>query len=76
MLKPEFLSPAGDYKSALAVVESGADAVYFGGKDFSARNFAMNLSREEIAQAIDYAHLRGVKCYGAVKSVKVSLRVI
>ncbi|MFH1049178.1 MAG: U32 family peptidase, partial [Patescibacteria group bacterium] len=47
-------------------VEAGADAVYFGGKDFSARSFAINLTREEIQKAIDYAHLRGAKCYGAV----------
>lgn len=66
MLKPELLAPAGDYKSFIAATESGADAVYFGGKDFSARNFAVNLSREEIVKAIDYAHLRGVKCYAAV----------
>lgn len=69
MLKPELLAPAGDWKSFIAAVEAGADAVYFGGKDFSARSFAVNLSREEIAKAIDYAHLRGVKCYAAVNTL-------
>ncbi|MDP3057826.1 MAG: U32 family peptidase [bacterium] len=66
MTKPELLAPAGDWKSFIAAVEAGADAVYFGGKDFSARNLAVNLTREEIKKAIDYAHLRGVKCYAAV----------
>lgn len=66
MKKPELLAPAGDYNSAVAAVEAGADAIYFGGKEFSARNFAVNLSREEIVRIIDYAHLRGVKCYAAV----------
>lgn len=66
MPKPELLAPAGDWKSFIAAVEAGADGVYFGGKDFSARNFAINLTREEIQKAIDYAHLRGAKCYAAV----------
>ncbi|MBU3924865.1 U32 family peptidase, partial [Patescibacteria group bacterium] len=66
MFKPELLAPAGDWKSFIVAVEAGADAVYFGGKDFSARSFAINLTREEIQKAIDYAHLRGAKCYGAV----------
>ncbi len=69
MLKPELLAPAGDWPSFIAAVEAGADAVYFGGKDFSARNFAINLSREEIQKAIDYAHLRRVKCYAAVNTL-------
>lgn len=69
MQKPELLAPAGDWKSFIAAVEAGADAVYFGGKDFSARSFAINLSREEIQKAIDYAHLRGVKCYAVVNTL-------
>ncbi len=69
MKKPELLAPAGDYNSAVAAVEAGADAIYFGGKEFSARNFAVNFSREEIIRAIDYAHLRGVKCYAAVNTL-------
>ncbi len=69
MSKPELLAPAGDYNSAVAAVEAGADAIYFGGKEFSARNFAVNCSREEIARIIDYAHLRGVKCYAAVNTL-------
>jgi len=69
MLKPELLAPAGDWKSFVAAVEAGADAVYFGGKDFSARSFAVNLTREEIKKAIDYSHLRGVKCYAAVNTL-------
>lgn len=69
MSKPELLAPAGDYNSAVAAVEAGADAIYFGGKEFSARNFAVNFSRKEIVRAISYAHLRGVKCYAAVNTL-------
>lgn len=69
MLKPELLAPAGDWKSFIAAVEAGADAVYFGGKDFSARSFAINFDQEEIKKAIDYAQLRGVKTYAAVNTL-------
>jgi putative protease len=44
-------------------VAAGADAVYFGGARFGARRFAENFGEEEIARAIDYAHLQGVKAY-------------
>ena len=43
----ELLSPAGDFDTAIAAFEYGADAVYCGLSDFSARAFAKNLSREE-----------------------------
>jgi len=69
MAKPELLAPAGDYKSFIAAVEAGADAVYFGGKYFSARNLAINLTDEEVKKAVDYAHLRHVKCYAAVNTL-------
>ena len=61
--KPELLAPAGDMESLIAAVENGADAVYFGANIFSARAFADNFSVDGIVNAIDYAHLRGVKAY-------------
>jgi len=42
--KPELLSPAGNMESFIAAVENGADAVYLGLKDFSARASAQNFS--------------------------------
>ncbi len=64
--KPELLAPAGNFESLKAAVENGADAVYLGGKNFSARRFAENFTPEELEEAIDYAHLRGVKVYVTV----------
>lgn len=75
MKKPELLAPAGNYASLLAAVSAGASAVYFGGKNYSARNFAQNFSNEEIVNAIDYAHLRGVKCYVAVNTLVKDLEI-
>jgi len=64
--KPELLAPAGSWESFVAAVENGADAVYLGGKSFSARQQAGNFDDEELARAVDYAHARGVKVYVAV----------
>jgi putative protease len=64
MLKtPELLAPAGNMESLIAAVENGADAVYLGVKDFSARAYAGNFTIEEFREALDFAHLRGVKVY-------------
>ncbi len=61
--KPELLAPAGDMLSFIAAVENGADAVYLGIKDFSARAYAGNFTVDEFREALDYAHLRGVRVY-------------
>ncbi|MCQ2554362.1 MAG: U32 family peptidase [Clostridia bacterium] len=50
-------------KQFIAAVENGADAVYMGGPLFNARLNASNFSLEEIEEAVDYGHLRGVKTY-------------
>lgn len=63
---PEILAPAGDFHAFIAAVENGADAVYLGGKAFSARAFAGNFDHEELEKAIEYAHLRGVRIYVTV----------
>lgn len=59
----ELLAPAGDRDAFIAAVESGADAVYLGGKLFNARQFAGNFDNEHLKKALDYAHIRGIKIY-------------
>jgi len=66
---PELLVPAGDMESAKAAINAGADAVYLGGKSFSARSFATNFEDDEIETLINYAALRGVKIYIAVNTL-------
>lgn len=56
----ELLAPAGGMAALQAAVENGADAVYLGGSAFGARANAINFTNEELAQAIRYAHVRGV----------------
>ncbi len=59
----EILSPVGNYEMLVAAVRSGADAVYFGAKDFSARRNAENFGNDELKSTIEYCHIRGVKAY-------------
>lgn len=67
--KPELLAPAGGMEAFVAAVENGADAVYLGARAFSARGYASNFSEKELEEAIDYAHLRGVKVYVTVNTL-------
>ena len=60
-MKPELLSPAGNIESFFAAVENGADAVYFGLKDFSARASAQNFSLDDASKAIACAHRKSIK---------------
>ncbi len=69
MHKPELLAPVGSREALIAAIENGADAVYFGGKVFSARQYASNFTREELEWAVDYAHIRGVKAYVTVNTL-------
>ena len=61
----ELLAPAGSFQTLKAAVQSGADAIYIGGSQFSARKSAVNFSVEEIKEAADYCHLRDVKLHVA-----------
>lgn len=69
MQKIELLAPVGSREALVAAVENGADAVYLGGKSFSARQSAANFTDEEMAEAITFAHLRDVKVYVAVNTL-------
>ncbi len=60
---PELLAPAGEAAAVYAAFSAGADAVYLGASQFSARAYAKNLSEDELVSAIDHAHLFGKKIY-------------
>lgn len=61
----EILSPAGSMEALYAAVQSGADAVYIGGTEFSARRSAANFTLSDIETALKYCHIRGVKLHVA-----------
>ncbi len=63
---PEVLAPVGSPESLAAAVRSGADAVYIGAKQFSARRNADNFDDNDIKETVRYCHIRGVKVYLAL----------
>lgn len=69
MKKVELLAPAGSLEALKAAVENGADAVYIGGSQFSARQKAENFSPEQMVEGIAYAHQRGSKVHVAVNTL-------
>lgn len=69
MKRPELLAPAGDMDCFMAAVNAGADAIYLGGEEYGARAYASNFSKEELCEAICYAHLFGVKVYLTVNTL-------
>ena len=66
---PELLAPAGSKEAFIAAVEAGADAIYIGGHEFNARMSATNFSVEEIREACDFAHKRGVKVHVTINTL-------
>lgn len=66
---PELLAPAGNFECLVAAVAGGADAVYVGGKRFGARAYAKNFDTDELARALSYCHLHGVKLYVTVNTL-------
>ncbi|MHC1746027.1 MAG: DUF3656 domain-containing protein [Negativicutes bacterium] len=65
----ELLAPVGGQEALVAAVESGANAVYLGGKLFGARASAQNFNEEELAEAVRFAHLRFVRVYVTVNTL-------
>ncbi|HPA97659.1 MAG TPA: hypothetical protein PLQ24_03535, partial [Methanothrix sp.] len=66
---PELLAPAGSEQALKAAVAAGADAVYLGGRRFGARKFASNFDLPDLARAVDYAHLQGVRVFVTVNTL-------
>ena len=65
----ELLAPCGNLNTFYVAVGSGANAVYLGLKDFSARKSADNFSYEELEKAVAYARVMGVKVYVALNTL-------
>ena len=69
MKKIELLAPAGSIDKIKIALLYGADAVYFGGRNYSLRANAKNLGLDEIKEACEYAHKLGKKVYVTVNIV-------
>ena len=65
----EILAPAGDKICAYAAINAGADAIYLGLKNFSARSSAENFDFGELSEICSFAHALGVKVYVAMNTL-------
>ena len=66
--KIELLAPARNVETAIAAIDSGADAVYIGASQFGARQAAGN-TVEDIERLVEYAHIFGVKVYVTLNTI-------
>lgn len=65
----ELLAPAGNLEILKTAVDSGADSVYLGLKEYSARQSADNFTFEELEEGVNYAHARSSKVFLAVNTL-------
>ncbi len=63
MIVPELLAPAGDRERLEAALMYGADAVYLGGDAFGMRAAPQNFNFEQLKEAVELCHAKGVKVY-------------
>ena len=68
MKEVELLAPAKNYETAVAAINSGADAVYIGATDFGARKNAPN-SLSDIENLVNYAHKFYVRIHVVINTI-------
>ncbi|CDA47163.1 putative uncharacterized protein [Dialister sp. CAG:486] len=69
MNKIELLAPAGTMEKMKMALLYGADAVYLAGKVFGLRAYGGNFTKEEMKEAVQYAHGMGKKVYVTVNII-------
>ena len=69
MSKVELLAPSGDLERLKIACLYGADAIYFGGQDYSLRANALNFSLDDIKEATEFAHKLGKRVHVTVNIV-------
>ena len=65
----ELLSPVQDFVSLQAAIHAGADAVYFGLKEFSMRASAKNFNLNELKKVVEICHKNNVKAYLTLNTI-------
>jgi putative protease len=69
MGKVELLAPSGDIERLKIACLYGADAIYFGGQDYSLRANALNFSLDDVKEATEFAHKLGKRVHVTVNIV-------
>ena len=67
--RPELLAPTGSLEAFFAAMENGADAVYLGLKEFSARAKAKNITLTELERMLSWAHAHDRRIYVALNTL-------
>lgn len=75
-VKPELVSPAGDWSTLIAAVESGADSVYFGVKNFNMRDLAVNFDIMELPKIMKFLHRNNKKGYLALNVIVLDKELV
>ena len=70
---PEILAPAGSFESLVAAVRCGANAVYVGSREFSARASAQNFNNDELKKAVEFL---SVKLNRLIKAILRPCRIL
>ena len=65
----ELLAPAGNMEALKAAIANGCDAIYLGMQKFGARAYSDNFDLELLEEAVNYAHIRGVKIYVTMNTI-------
>lgn len=63
LIKPEILSPAGDFECLVSALNFGADAIFLAGTQFGMRTASKNFDKEMLKKAVELIHQKGAKCY-------------
>ncbi len=61
--KPQLVVGAGDWESLSAALDAGADAIYFGTKEYNLRINAKSFELNEIPKIVAKCHDRGVQAF-------------
>ena len=69
MKKYELLAPVGDFPMLVAAVNAGADAVYFGLKEFSMRTGSKNFNIKDLDKIKQICRKKGVKMYLTLNTI-------
>ena len=67
--KIELVAPAGGWEQFIAALNSGADSVYLGYRQFGARAYADNFNFKQLVQAAAIAHKRNAKIYLTLNTI-------
>jgi putative protease len=68
-MKPELLSPVGDWPMLRAALQAGADAVYFGVKELNMRITARNFELSELQKVVNECYKHKVKAYLTLNTI-------